>query len=295
MKHLNLNQPTVKKRSEQIMLDLILKIANEDARIRAVILNGSRANPAAVPDMFQDYDIIYLVTELEAFVENNAWHKQFGEILIMQKPDECDGTWPACKDKFTYLMLFNDHNRIDLTLFNINKLNKLPKDSQSILLLDKDKTLPVFAKPSDSDYWPKPPTKIQFFNCCNEFAWVSTYVAKGLWRKQLTYAKYTAEEIIKKELIKMLTWHIGSQTNFQKTIGTHGRNLQKLVEPSIWQQFLATYAAANYNDMWDALFNMCELFNSLALKVAQHFGFVFKQDEFDAVVGYLNWVRTNSY
>lgn len=36
-------------RSEQEMLDLILDTARQDERIRAVILNGSRANPNAPP------------------------------------------------------------------------------------------------------------------------------------------------------------------------------------------------------------------------------------------------------
>jgi hypothetical protein len=37
-------------RNEKEMLDLILDFANEDERIRAVILNGSLANPNAPRD-----------------------------------------------------------------------------------------------------------------------------------------------------------------------------------------------------------------------------------------------------
>ena len=39
-------------RSEQEMFDLILQTAREDDRIRAVIMNGSRANPSAPRDIF---------------------------------------------------------------------------------------------------------------------------------------------------------------------------------------------------------------------------------------------------
>ena len=45
-------------RSEQEMLDLIVGIAREDKCIRAVIMNGSRANPNAPRDFFQDFDIV---------------------------------------------------------------------------------------------------------------------------------------------------------------------------------------------------------------------------------------------
>jgi aminoglycoside 6-adenylyltransferase len=44
-------------RNESKIFQLILDIAQRDERIRAVILNGSRANPNAKKDIFQDYDI----------------------------------------------------------------------------------------------------------------------------------------------------------------------------------------------------------------------------------------------
>ena len=46
-------------RSEQEMLELIVNTARHDDRIRAVIMNGSRANPNAPRDFFQDFDIVY--------------------------------------------------------------------------------------------------------------------------------------------------------------------------------------------------------------------------------------------
>ena len=126
------------RRSEQVMMNLILEVAQRDKRIRAVIMNGSRTSPSAKKDIFQDYDIVYVVTDVIPFVEDKNWIKQFGDILIMQKPDEIDGIWAKSKDKFAYLMLFKDGNRIDLTLLHQNRLATMPKDSQSILLLDKD-------------------------------------------------------------------------------------------------------------------------------------------------------------
>ena len=50
-------------RSEQEMFDLILNTAREDKRIRAVYMNGSRTNPNAPKDIFQDYDIVYVVRD----------------------------------------------------------------------------------------------------------------------------------------------------------------------------------------------------------------------------------------
>jgi aminoglycoside 6-adenylyltransferase len=281
------------RRNESEMLDLILNIAKQDERIRAVIMNGSRASPSAKKDIFQDYDIVYLVTYVEPFVENKDWVKQFGDLLMMQTPDVMDGNWPKSKDKYAYLMQFKDWNRIDLTLLHLSQLNTMPRESQSILLLDKDQIVEPFDQPSDKDYLPKPPSSKEFFDCCNEFLWVSTYVAKGLWRKQITYAKHVSEQGIKEQLIQMIVWYIGIKTDFKKSMGCYGKYIEDYLEPKLWHEFLTTYVDTDYNNMWFALFKMCELFNRLAIQVSSHFGYPFDQEEFVRVVKYLYDVKND--
>ncbi|MDP3177964.1 MAG: aminoglycoside 6-adenylyltransferase, partial [Spirochaetaceae bacterium] len=51
-------------RSEIEMLDLILDTAKGDERVRAVVMNGSRADPEAPRDILQDFDIVYLVVDV---------------------------------------------------------------------------------------------------------------------------------------------------------------------------------------------------------------------------------------
>jgi hypothetical protein len=55
-------------RTETQMMDLILSVASQDERIRAVYMTGSRTNADAPEDLFQDYDIVYVVTELGSFL-----------------------------------------------------------------------------------------------------------------------------------------------------------------------------------------------------------------------------------
>ena len=144
-------------RSEQEMLDLILTTARNDERIRAVIMNGSRVNPNARPDPFQDFDIQYIVTDVEPFRHNLSWIRCFGELMIMQMPDEMADPPPEADHAgFTYLMQFMDGNRIDLNLSPISCLPNLPEDSLSVALLDKDGCLPHFDPPCDKGYLPTP-------------------------------------------------------------------------------------------------------------------------------------------
>lgn len=86
-------------RTEKEMYDLILSIAQNDKKIRAVYLNGSRTNPNVPKDIFQDYDVVYIVTETLPFIEDKDWIKCFGEILYMQYPDE-HPDYPSDKENF---------------------------------------------------------------------------------------------------------------------------------------------------------------------------------------------------
>ncbi|MDO5156376.1 MAG: aminoglycoside 6-adenylyltransferase [Eubacteriales bacterium] len=75
-------------RSEQEIMDLILEIAQKDDKIKAVYMNGSRTNPNVPKDIFQDYDIVYVVTDTKPYIEDKGWPDRFGEVWFMQYPDE---------------------------------------------------------------------------------------------------------------------------------------------------------------------------------------------------------------
>ena len=54
-------------RSEQEIMDLILSVAKSDSRILAAYLKGSRTNPNVPKDVYQDFDLMYVVTETNSF------------------------------------------------------------------------------------------------------------------------------------------------------------------------------------------------------------------------------------
>ena len=67
-------------RSEAEMYNLFIDIANADNRILAVYMNGSRTNKNVPKDIFQDYDIVFVVKETEVFISDKDWIKKFGNI-----------------------------------------------------------------------------------------------------------------------------------------------------------------------------------------------------------------------
>lgn len=175
----------------------VLRLANSDERIRAILLNGSRANPNIKPDRFQDYDLVFIVKEFDSFIKERKWLDSLGKIILQQLPDEMELGYEP-KDSFTFLMIFEDQTRIDLTLFPFEKVKTgYIVDSLTRVWLDKDALFKDTPAPTDKDYHIKKPTQRQFSEVCNEFWWNSTNVAKGLKREELIYAKDILESVVR--------------------------------------------------------------------------------------------------
>lgn len=282
-------------RNKEEIFKLITGIAQNDSRIRAVILNGSRANPRIREDRFSDYDIVYIVNELSSFISDHSWIDVFGKRIILQMPDQM--IIPAtdnCDEKlsFGYLMLFKDGYRIDLTLFPADKVkDHFSPGSLSNVLIDKDNLFSSLPEASDKDYIIRKPTQKEFTDCCNEFWWVSTYVAKGLCRKEITYAKYMMENPVRNMFMQLLEWYVGLQTGFSVSFGKNGKNLEKYIELDLWKRILKTYADAENENMWASLFIMIETFSEIAQIIASRLNFTNNAAEEIAVKEYLQEIR----
>lgn len=290
--HLYIRGGEKNMRTSNEMIDLVLSYAENDKRIRAVGLNGSRTNPNATRDMFQDFDIVYLVTEMDSFMEDRDWIDVFGDRIIMQTPENMSMFPPDLGGRFSYLMLFTDGNRIDLTLVPMEEKEiYCNEDKLTVILMDKDNCLPEVPPPTDKDYWAKCPSAEFYADCCNEFWWVSTYVVKGLWRREILYAHEHLNNILRPMLFKMLEWKVGIDNDYSISVGKCGKYLEKYLSEKCWQELLSTYASGSKDDVWRALFAMANLFRATALYVAERLGFEYKSDEDERVTAYLEHIK----
>jgi len=265
-------------RSEKEMFELILNVAEKDPRIRAVYMNGSRTNPNAPKDVYQDYDIVYVVEEFETFTADNHWIDVFGDRLMLQMPEAM--RYPSGEGHFNWMMLFTDGNRLDLTLIPIQKPELIGNDSLSIALMDKDGILPPFPKASDADYIIKKPSELFYLSCCNNFWWCLQNVAKGIARNEIPYAMLMFHNVVREELHDMIAWYIGTSTDFTVSAGKMGKYFKQFLSPEIYEQYLLTYSDCNHQNMWDSIFVACDVFGFLAVQVAGYFGYSYnKQDE----------------
>lgn len=285
-------------RTEKEMFDLILSIANKDERIRAVYMNGSRANPNVIKDIYQDYDIVFVVTETKWFLENKNWIALFGDLAIVQEPDSNDFGWGIHMDytrSYTWLMLFKDGVRIDLNILIKDEMFKRYRnDSLTVPLLDKDNCLPEIPEPSDKGYYVNKPSLAHYKGCCNEFWWCLQNVAKGIARDQLPYAMWMYNTLVRNMLEKMIDWYIGMNNNFSVTVGMSGKYYKKYLPENLYSLYKRTYSDSEYNNFWTAVFNACELFSIIAPPVGKHFGFTYNLGEETSMMEYINRVKASN-
>lgn len=278
-------------RTEAEMYQLILEKAREDERIRAVYMNGSRTNPNVPKDIFQDYDVVYVVTDTKPYMEDKTWIDYFGERLFMQYPDE-NPDYPSDKENFYgYLMQFADGNRIDLHVESIaHARENILQDKLCKVLLDKENMFSV-PKATDEDYRVKKPAKEQFLCTCNEFWWCLDNVAKGLWRQEIPYVQDMLNFCVRPQLQKVLSWKIGTETDFAVSVGKSGKYMYRYLPEAEWNMYLSTYCGAEVEDCWNAVFRMCDLFEGTAVFVGEKLGYDYNDLEGDNCRKFLQHVR----
>lgn len=271
-------------RSEQEMMRAIVEFAAADDRIRLATLEGSRTNPNVVRDEFQDYDISYFVTDMTSFKQDDRWLDIFGVRAMMQKPEDMALFPPELGNWFSYIMLFEDGSKMDLTLIPLEETDKYFEESDGLVqvLLDKDGLVGREVVASDRQYWVQQPGARQFDDCCNEFWMVSAYVVKGLARGEILYAIDHLNGIARPNLLRMMAWEIGARHGYTFSVGKNYKYIDRHLPKQDWERLLSTYAEDSYENMWRSLFVCYELFRKYATEVAGSLGYVYPS--YDAAI-----------
>lgn len=276
-------------RLQEEMFKLITDTALNDDNIRAAYLEGSRVNPIVPKDIFQDYDIVYLVNSTKPYRENRSWIDRFGKRLYMQYPDEGGNDETDVENCYGWLMQLADGNRLDLHVRT--KSNALENLELYRVLVDKDG---IFEKKSNirSDFYNlKKPTKQQFSCTCNEFWWCLNNVAKGLWRDEIPYAMDMLNFIERPMLIRILGYKIGAENDFSVGVGKSSKYMKKYLSPETYDRFLATYPSADKEKIWQAVITACELFDETAAETAEKLGYTYDTTEARNSFDYLKHVK----
>ncbi len=273
-------------RTQSEVLSQLHAFAAAEDRLRAVLLNGSRVNPAHQPDLLSDYDLFFAVTDVDSFATDESWLAHFGDVLIVQRP-----TNPP--PHRAWLVIFTDGVRIDFTFSPIARIALDARaDSQTAVLLDKDGCVPALGAPSERSHLVNLPDSGTFAATCNEFWWVLLYAAKGLWRGQLTYARGTFDGIVRPELERMLVWHAVAQQGMPLNPGSFNKYLPALLPAQLWADYERTFAASGVEENWNALEAASALMAEIAPQVASAAGCTYDYVEGENALRLLRAWRT---
>ena len=266
----------INMRAETEMLDIILKTA-ETLQVKAVAMSGSRTNPKAPKDEFQDYDVVYLVDNLENLISDLSWLDQFGKRIIEQEV--------GLGQRRLFLMLFEDGNRIDLTLCPKQQIQEWVDSEADYTVLKDDKGLFESYPPSPKRYWTNPASQTDFEKACNEFWWVSSYVVKGICRKQLIYATDHLYGICQQELLKVLSWQVASEKG-AVDIGKNYKYLFNYFPTEKEKEFSNLLDFSNIEKITQSLFATMQLFHQEAQFFAHKMGFYYDKEVAEKMIQY---------
>ena len=253
----------INMRTETEMLDVILQTA-KTLQVKAVAMSGSRTNPKALKDEFQDYDVVYIVDDFDNLTSDLSWLNRFGKRIIEQEV--------SLGNRRLYLMLFEDGNRIDLTLCPKEHMKEWVDSESKFIVLEDEKDLFESYSPSPKRHWITPATETDFKNSCNEFWWVSAYVVKGICRKQVFYATDHLYGICQQELLKILAWQVASDKG-TVDVGKNYKYLFNYLPTDKEKEFSDLLDFSSIDKITQSLFATMELFHQEAQFLAHKMGF----------------------
>ena len=263
-------------RTETEMFDVILQTA-KSLKVEAVAMSGSRTDTKAPKDEFQDYDVVYVVDDLDNLTRDLAWLHQFGTRNIEQHN--------ILGHRRLYLMLFEDGNRIDLALCPKEHINEWVDSEAGFTVLVDEKGLFESYSPSPQRFWISPASKTDFEKSCNEFWWVSAYVVKGICRKQVIYATDHLYGICQQELLKILAWQVASDRGVVD-IGKNYKYLFQYLHTEKEKEFSALLDLSSLDKITQSLFATMQLFHQEAQRLAQKMGFKYEKEVADKMIEY---------
>ncbi len=266
----------IKMRTETEMLDVISQTA-KTLQVEAVAMSGSRTDTKAPKDEFQDYDVVYVVDDVDNLTRDLSWLDQFGTRIIEQHN--------VLGNRRLYLMLFEDGNRIDLTLCPKDLIQEWVDSEAGFAVLEDPNGLFEPYSPSPQRFWTNPASAIEFENACNEFWWVSAYVVKGICRKQAIYATDHLYGICQQELLKVFAWQVASDRG-EVDIGKNYKYLFQYLPTEKEKEFSALLDFSSVEKLTQSLFDTMQLFHREAQILARKIGFAYDKEVAEKMIQY---------
>ncbi len=228
-------------------------------------MNGSRVNPNAVPDCFQDYDVVFftLHAEDERYKKDRTWIRRFGETAIIQQCDFRHGY-------YIFLIQLKDGTRIDLSFRSIQEIHDAVKeDSLTKVLLDKDKILKPVPEPDETTYLIKKPSRSEWDMCLNELFWLPVCIVKAVHRNEIPLVQYYYANCFLPEMGKLVSWYVGFSADWKVNAGKENRWIKKHLDEKTYTEYIRLFFYSDTDDIIHNLNKARILIRELSLEICK--------------------------
>lgn len=236
-------------RTLQQAIDQAKQFAKENDHIRALVFQGSLVMPNPKIDAFTDIDPLFYVDDIDAFINDESWIDFFGSP-IARFSDE--GTETSGAKWYARLLLLKDGFKMDVSFQDIKYAKEAVHMPLYKVIIDKDGKIPTPPVTDESNFYTVPPTKETFHQILNEFFFDTTYVVKSIRRNELFFTRFMFG-VLNKKIKALLGWYLGFNSNYTTNIGAEGRYLFDLMDDSLKQMVLDTFAGKTVIAHLDAL------------------------------------------
>jgi aminoglycoside 6-adenylyltransferase len=283
------------------MIGALIAWGENQELVRAMVLTSSRAIPNhPYTDPYSDYDVILALRDVLPFHNTREWLAAFGTVLAMYVDPlvgEDGMNWSG------NMVQFEEGLKIDFTLWPVEMMRKVAQqetlpaefDAGYQVLLDKDGLMEGIKPPSYRGYIPLPPTQARYHEEIENFFLCATYVAKYLLRDDVMAAKFLLDGEMKHENLRpILEWQIEIEHDWKVKPGNHGRQIKKWLRPDLWADLESTYAGAQIDDNWQALFRLMDLMHKVGVEVGGMLEFTYPESIEQRTRAYLGKLKNGA-
>ena len=274
-------------------LSQILKWAEENPDVQVVLLTSSLVNPLAPVDNFSDLDVELVFRDNAHYVKCISWLENFGSYLAVYEESETYFSGVHAMK----MVVYEDGIKVDFKLYSLPKFvgdmqkSELPYDWDIgyKVMIDRDNITTDLKAPTYTASLIQKPTKEAFDKVLHGFWWDIMYVAKCLARRDIFYAKFMSETVIRTEMmIPLIEWYIASQHDWKITTNKYGRLFPKYLTAKEWNAVMATFSGGEIKENIRAVWAMTDLFSQFGKTLAERLNYPYPIENEEKILNYLH-------
>ena len=257
----------------QQLLDTIVRYAEANDAVSALILIGSQARDARKADAFSDIDLLLIVQDPEPFIRSDAWLQDISGVHISFTEHTIDG-------QIERRVLLDGAQDVDFVIIGEQAAAQALERGEAANILRRGYKVLV-----NKAHFPLPPPvppaafvpaeEAEFQNTVHDFWFHTVWTAKKLLRGEVWAAKFCADGYMKYKLLWMIEQHEHAVRRSGCDTWYGGRFIDSWVDESIRRELETAFAHYTREDIAAALRITMQLFRRLATETADIQGFAY--------------------